>query len=153
MQYSHYHWLNQGHSFLLPKCVLGKLLVHLLMCLFGDIILCHWIGDTACCCGRGEVWVPAMYSLAQKVCVAYMHALMAGCKSSPKRVIHYSLSVHAQFLKWPWKLVRQNQTSWTACYGHEPEVILQPYWSIASTLNDLDTRCSWLTTPASNLEH
>ena len=48
MQCGRSHWLNQRHSFLLPKCALRKLLVHLLMCLFGNIILYHWIGDTAC---------------------------------------------------------------------------------------------------------
>ena len=48
MQCSHSHWLNWGHSFLLPKCAPRKLLVHLSMCLFGNIILYRWIGDTAC---------------------------------------------------------------------------------------------------------
>ena len=74
MQCSHCHWLNRGRSFFLPKCALGKFLIYLLMCLF---ILCRWIGDATCCCGRGEA-----------------------------RVIHYSLSAHAQFQKWLWKLVQ-----------------------------------------------
>ena len=30
------------------------------------IILCRWIGDTACCCGRGEVRVPAIIARCRK---------------------------------------------------------------------------------------
>ena len=44
------------------------------------------------------------YSSVQKVHVAYMrvvymHVSTTGCKSGPKRVIHYSLSAHAQVPK------------------------------------------------------
>ena len=60
MQCSHCQWLSLGHSFLFPKCALGKLSVHWLMCLFGDIILCRGISDTVSCCGCGEVRVPAI---------------------------------------------------------------------------------------------
>ena len=46
LQLRHCHWLNRDTAFL-HKCALEKLLVHLLMRVFGDIILCRWIGDTA----------------------------------------------------------------------------------------------------------
>ena len=41
------------------------------MCVFGDIILCHWIGDTASCCGRGEVRVPAIELGTESACGVY----------------------------------------------------------------------------------
>ena len=43
------------HCYLLPKCALGKLIVHWMMWLFWDIILCHGISYTASCCSHGVV--------------------------------------------------------------------------------------------------
>ena len=61
------------HCFLLPKCALGKLIVHGMIWLFRDIILYGGIGDTASCC---RAWV------------------IARCSSASVKIL---LSVHAQF--------------------------------------------------------
>ena len=64
------------------------------------------------------------YSSAQKVRVAYTCTSTTGCKSGPKRVIHYSLSARMRSFKTDcenWS--GQNRTSRTACYGHVIEIV------------------------------
>ena len=109
MQCSHRHWLNPGHSFSFAQICAWEAFSSLADVPFGVIILCRSIGDTACCCGRAEVRVPAT----------------SGCKSSPERVIHYSLSAHAQFQKWPWKPVRPKLD--------QPDRLLRPCISVAGS--------------------
>ena len=117
MQCSHCHWLHPGHSFLLPKCALGKLLVHWLMCPFRGYYPVPW---NRWYCQLPWPWqgTSTSYSSGQKVDVAYTRASTTSCKSGPKRVVHYSLSAHRQFQRWPWNWSGQNRTSRTACYGH-----------------------------------
>ena len=116
MQFSHCHWLHPGHSFLLPKCALGKLLVHWLMCLFADIILCRGIGDTASCRGRGKAQV-----LAIAVSRKWMWRIRARrqvVRAAPNvlLIIPYLRMRSSKNDHENWS--GQNRTSRTACYGH-----------------------------------
>ena len=142
MQCSHCRWLNWGHSFLLSKCALGKPLVHLLMCHFGDIFLCRWIGNTACCCGRAKVWVPAI--AWRRKCVCCIHAnqrQVARAAPSVLFIIQYLRmgSLKNDYENWS----GQNRTSRTTCYGHvtcmcclsfSPETVSQVLWRLARLL-------------------
>ena len=117
MQCSHCHSLNRRHSFLLPKCAHRKLLVHLLMCLFGGIILYRWIGDTACCCGHGEVQAPAI--ARRRKCVSHICARRwQVVRGAPNVlfIIHYLRMRSSKNDRENWS--GQNRTSQTACYGH-----------------------------------
>ena len=118
MQCSHCQWLNRGHSFLLPRCALRKLLVHLLMCLFGNIILYRWIGDTVCCCGRGEVREPAIARRRKWVCRIRARRRQV-VRGAPNMlfIIHYLRMRSFKNGRENWS--GQNRTSRTACYGHE----------------------------------
>ena len=74
----------------MPKCALGKLLVHLLVCVFEDIIRAIElvILPVAVAMVRYEY---QLYSSAQKVHVVYTRMSTTGCKSAPNMlfIIHY----------------------------------------------------------------
>ena len=139
MQCSHCRWLNWGHSFLLSKCALGKPLVHLLMCHFGDIILCRWIGDTVCYCGRAEVRVPAIAWHRKCVCrTCANRRQVARVASSVLSIIHY-LRMHSFKNDWEnWS--GQNRTSRTACYDHATFVHSESD-TLSSGLNTICSTC------------
>ena len=115
MHRSHCHGLNRGHSFYFhPICALGKLLVH---CLFGNIILYRWIGDTACCCGRAEVRVSGIARRRKCVWRRRVHQQQV-VRAAPNVlfIIHYLRMRSSKNYRENWS--GQKRTSRTACYGH-----------------------------------
>ena len=90
------------------------------MCLFGDIILCPGIGDTAGCCGRGEMRVPAIARCIK--CMWRIHTRRRQVVRAAPNVLFYMRMRSSKNDRENWS--GQNRTSRTACYG--------PAWTCTS---------------------